>query len=269
MTITDLIKLQEDFQLAVGFPIDSQLESERNRLSEIFLFKAIEEIIELRKEFPSAMNPWAKTQKFADTSLVLKEYCDVLLFLINFANLWKFSPEQILESLKSVQHANFQKIKEKKLAQLNHEILRVPGHVSGVGSGALFPKYIFVGQNPGRTITHGYEFWSNKEDGSSKILLPILDELNVRDKCYFTNLVKCVTPNNSEPDIALIQFWGEFLDREIAILRCGNFEAKIIPMGRIAQRFLLAPGISHPASVMRGNLTRDDYKREITTALAT
>lgn len=261
--VQTLIDKQREFQKAVGFPIDSILESDRNNLSEIFIFKAIEECVELRKEFPSSMNPFAKTQKVADMEGVLGEYSDVLLFLINFASVWNFTSDQILDGLEKVQHNNFLKLKEKKLAYINEEILRVPGKVSGVGQGNLFPKYVFIGQNPGETITPGYRFFSDPNDGSSKILLPILEELGITESCYFTNLVKCTTPKNTVPDSESITFWKEFLDRELRALAYASRHMEIIPMGAVAQRALGLSGISHPASVLRGNISRAEYKEEI------
>jgi uracil-DNA glycosylase family 4 len=264
--IEDILKKQKEFQLEVGFPILSQREADRNSMSEKYIFKAIEELIELRKEFPSSMNPWSKNQKSADIQRIHEEFSDVLLFLMNFMIVWKITPEEVLSQLKETQENNFQRMKKKKMTQLNSEILAVPGYTSGIGQGNLSPKYVFIGQNPGRSITHGYEFWSNKEDGSSKVLLPILEKLGILKDCYFTNVVKSLTPENSIPDEKTVQFWKEYLDKEISILITSNYGMEIISMGKNTSQMLtgyLFEEISHPASVMYGNIDKEQYEKEI------
>lgn len=116
--IKEIVERQREFQKEVGFPIDSVRESDRNEMAEKYLFKAIEEIIELRKEFPSAVNPWSKEQKVADLTRIREEFSDVLLFLINFMIVWRLSPEEILSQLEINQDMNFDYIKKKKATQL-------------------------------------------------------------------------------------------------------------------------------------------------------
>ena len=94
--LLELIEKQREFQRAVGFPVDSILEQDRNEMSEKYTFKLIEEAVEMRREFPSAMNPWSKHQKAADLKRVREEYADVVLFLLNIAIVWKFTPDEIL-----------------------------------------------------------------------------------------------------------------------------------------------------------------------------
>jgi NTP pyrophosphatase (non-canonical NTP hydrolase) len=112
--VNQIISRQKEFQKAVGFQVDSDKESIRNELSEKYLFKAIEEIVELRKEFPSMMNPWSKSQGLSDEKRVREELVDVLLFLLNFAIVWRITPTEILEEMKKVQDKNFEKMEEKK-----------------------------------------------------------------------------------------------------------------------------------------------------------
>lgn len=281
--IQNLFEKQREFQRMVGAPIDSTLEKERHQLAEMYLFKAVEEIIEMRRTFPSVMNPWAKSQPEVNCNHTLEEYCDILLFMVNEALAWGFSKEEIMEQLQFTQANNFKKIKEKKMALLNDEILRVPGKVSGIGSGTLFPRYIFIGQNPGQSIEPGYRFWSNPDDGSSKILLPIIDQLGIGEESYFTNLVKSTTPNNAAPDGTLIRFWMEFLGRELEILQWGISEITIVSMGSTVRKILATnvveelvsankkfhyKHIKHPAVVFHGSLSKEDYTREVSDALA-
>src|SRR3990167_9586497 len=126
--IEKIIEKQKEFQRFVGFPIDSNLESDRNELSEIYLFKMIEEIVELRKEIPSTMNKWSKKNGFAQKERVLEELSDVMFFLMNFCITWKLTEEEILNVMTKVQDNNFDKVKEKKMNILNDEILQLPGY---------------------------------------------------------------------------------------------------------------------------------------------
>lgn len=259
-----IINKQRELQRLVEFPIDSIRESEINQLGEVYIFKAIEELIELRKEFPSVMNKWSKKQKVTEKSRVLEELSDVMFFITNFCIVFKITPDELLKTMSDVQEVNFDKIKERMIDYLNEDILKVPNCVAGVGQGAISPKYIIVGQNPGQGIKHGYEFWSNPDDGSSKVLLPILDELGIRDDCYFTNIVKCPTPDNQEPDSDSTDFWREFFNREIQILST-NCNPIIITLGKwtdamVDQKHL---AIQHPAYVLRGRITKDEYKNKI------
>lgn len=267
MKLNEVIQKQKNFQVLVDFPFECLREVERNEASEKYLFKAIEEIIELRKEFPSAINPWSKIQKFADMSRVKEEFCDVLLFLINFMNVWKFTPEELFETLISVQQNNFNSIKQKKMDTLNVEILKIPGYTSGIGSGSINPKYVFVGQNPGKGITKGYKFWSNKEDGSSKILLPILEDLGILKDCYLTNYVKSTTKDNDIPTDEIASFWDEFYRKEIAILSVNNPNIRIISMGKwTGEKLKETRNIHHPGYFFHQG-SAENYKKEIYDAI--
>lgn len=262
--IKKLIDRQKSFQRFVGFPVDSVLESVRNEMSEKYLFKMIEEVIELRKEFPSAANPWSKSQKVADIDRIKEELADVIFFLINFINVWKFTPEEIIDVLGKVQDNNFRNVKQKKMNMLDTEILNLPGSTVGLGQGNLSPKYIFIGINPSSGIEKGYRVWSDEKDGSSSVLLPILDKLGIRGYCYFTNLVKCTTVDNSEPDG--VEFWTEYLKKEVEILKHDNPGCKIIAMGKWVSQNLPFPhsSIHHPSYILRGGLTANEYELEIT-----
>lgn len=264
----DILKKQKEFEKILNIPIDTVLESERNELSEIFILKTIEELIEVRREFPSQMNKWSKTQTEANLTRIKIELADVFLFFTNLLLTWKIDWEEFIYAVKFVQNNNFIKVKERMMKLLNEEILVIPGHVSGVGNGCINPKYIFIGQNPGKNITHGYKFWSNPNDGSSKILLPILEELGILDKCYFTNIVKCTTENNAEPTQDSVDFWKEYLLKELKILHINNEMPIVIGMGKFVNTQLPWCNVSirHPSYALRTN-TQDRYKHEIKTLL--
>lgn len=269
--MNEIRKKQEEFQKVVGFPVDSKKEDDLLQMSETYIFKAIEELIELRKEFPSIMNPWSKDQRMSDRQRILEEFSDVQLFLINFANIWNLTDEEIVENLKFVQRRNFVSLKRKKLEKFNDSILGTPGYTIGVGQGNLYPKYIFIGQNPGEGIHNGYKVWSDENDGSSKVLLPILDKLQIRQDSYFTNLVKCTTPGNEQPNLEMKSFWLPKLLEEIRILSIDNPDIKIIPMGKYVSdsfsRTEYHNSIPHPAFVLRGGMTYEQYEKEVENAI--
>lgn len=265
----DIIERQREFERLVGFAIDSPLASVRDTLSEIFLFKAIEEIVELRKEMPSTMNAWSKKNHEANKERVLEELSDVLFFLMNFCLSWKLTPEEVLETMKKVQANNFQKVKEKKMALINQEMMALPGYTICVGQGNLMPKYVFIGQNPGKDIVHGYKAWSNPEDGPSAMLLPALQNIGILQDCYFTNLVKATTPDNREPTAEEAEFWTDYLNNELDLLRVGNPTMQVVVMGKWTAENYKGESIKirHPAYYLRTD-EPVKYEREIESALA-
>ena len=260
----EILQKQKIFQRAVGFPIDSLRSVDRNEMSEKYIFKAIEELIELRKEFPSTMNPWSKTQNAPDRGRILEEFSDVLLFLTNFALVWRIDINELILQIEKTQTKNFESVKVKKMKQLNADILSVPTYTTGIGSGNLNPKYIFVGMNPNQELIHGYELWSDVASNSSKVILPILESLGIKDQCYFTTVVKSTTKDNEQPSLELSLFWKDYLDREIEILKLNNPDCKIITMGNFAARHVEGSiNISHPGKILHGGLTKESYESEI------
>jgi len=201
--IKKIIDRQKDFQRFVGFPIDSNLEQDRNELSEKYVFKLIEEAIELRKEFPSVMNPWSKKQKEADLDRIKEEMSDVFLFLMNLVATWKITPEELLEVVDRVQNNNFMKVKERKMKILNESIQNIPGYDVILGSGSLSPSLITV-------LSH-----------------PTIRGIKMSSYQYITHLVKCRLPDDREPTVDEIQYWLPILKEELAILRVGNSDAEI------------------------------------------
>ena len=261
--LQEILEQQRLFQRAVNIPIDSILEDDRNRMSETFLWLMTKEIVELSREIPSVANPWSKHQKIADIARIKEEFADVMLFLLNFALVWKFQLDDTLDILEKTQKANFVKIKTKKMAMLNADILKIPNRLSGTGQGSLSPKWVFVGQNPSKGITQGYKFWSDENDGSSQILLPLLRELGIED-CYFTNIVKCTTHDNKEPDEDLTKFYIEFYREEIKILQIANPDMKVIALGKWAEANIpwMDGAIKHPASVLYG-MSLENYREHV------
>ena len=268
--LENLIQKQIEFEKFVSFPIDSILESDRNKLSEIFIFKLIEELIELRKEAPSVMNPWSKSNKPANLLRIREELSDVSLFFLNLLITWRISPLDLLSQTEITQQNNFDKVKEKKLNQLNAEILAIPGYTSGIGHGVMSPKFIFVGQNPGVGVEHGYKFWSVEGDGSSRVLLPAIEKLGIMDQSYFTNFVKCITVGNGVPTKEMFEFWWSYFEKEINILSTSN-KPIVVAMGNVVDEELTKRQVEHrkiphPAIVLRGTMTVDEYNDSLKSA---
>lgn len=266
----DILQKQLAFEKVIGVPIETLLETERNQMSEIFIFKMIEEAIEARKEFPSVMNKWSKSQKNADISRVQEELSDVFVFFLNLLLVWHIDWDDFLDIVRCTQQNNFTKIKEKKLKMYNEELLNIPGYTTGIGQGNVNPKYVFVGQNPGKDIAHGYKVWSDPTSGSSKVLLPLLQEQQILENCYFTNLVKCTTDDNREPTEGEADFWMPHLIDELVILSINNKDLKVIAMGKWTQNAigkLATAGIPHPSWALRDASNADTFKFELLNAL--
>ncbi len=279
--IDTILTKQCEFQKDLAnFPIDSNLESDRNELSEGYVLKMIGEIMEFTREFPSAFNKLSKHNKEADLVRIKEELSDVFLYFCNLLLTWRIDWDEFLEIVTQVQNNNFTKVKEKKMKALNEEILDIPGYVCGVGSGSINPKYVFIGQNPGQGIEKGYKFWSNPSDGSTKVLLPALDVIGIRQDCYFTNLMRCSTDGNREPTTDEVVFWNEYLIEELSILKSGNPDMKIVLMGSFVRNHF--PGViyldknknsseiihvTHPSYVLRGGISKEDYLQNLKFAL--
>jgi uracil-DNA glycosylase family 4 len=268
--IEKILERQLKFQKMVNLPVDSHELETQCKLSEIYIFKMIEEAVELRKEFPSMLNAWSKVQKTPDISRIKEEMCDVFLFFVNIMLTWKVSLDDLIEVLNSVQKNNFIKVKEKKINVLNNRILSLKSKNKkiGVGQGNLYAKYVFIGQNPSSKIDNGYKFWSDEKDGSSRILLPLLNELDVRNSSYFTNIVKSTTEDNKEPDDETINFWIPYLKEELEIIKENNNKSVIVSLGKFVDSVLNKNNIKHvsiyhPAAIMRGSCSKKQYKDQI------
>lgn len=192
--LTQLFNSQAEFQRLAGVKIQTNLNSERIRLAEIFLFKAIEEIIELRRTFPSQLNKWSKSQPVVDMTQTKNELCDSILFLTNFALAMDISPEEIATQLQLVQENNFKILKSKKMDLLNNEILRNPSDPR-LGIGNLNPNAVYITQKDGTP-----PFFSKETE-------------------YVTKLVK---DGSTLSGCTILGYWLDFLSREIEILLVNN-----------------------------------------------
>lgn len=259
----EILKKQQEFERLVGVPIDTILEKERNQMSEMFIYKAIEELVEARREFPSVLNEWSKSNKEANNQRVKEELSDAFLFISNLLLAWHIPWDDFLIQVRSTQENNFTKIKEKKMKRLNEEILNVPGYKSCIGTGSINPKYIFVGINPDVEIKHGQLAWT-EDTASRKILIKNLKELGIHDQCYFTNMVKSTIVNNLDPSEESIGFWKTSLGEEIAILKINNPNARIITMGKLVRDNVVGDAyIDHPTSMLINAGAYDEYRMQI------
>ena len=109
-----IVNNQLEFQKLAEIPIQSEDLETRLHLTEGFILKAIEELIELRKTMPSAFNKYAKVQPVVDMTRTRDELIDVILFLVNIALVWGFTLEEIVSGISYIQANNFAKIREKK-----------------------------------------------------------------------------------------------------------------------------------------------------------
>lgn len=270
----EILRLQREFQRLCEIDIDTIVAKEINELSETYLFKAIEEIIELRKTFPSELNKWSKSQPDEENKQeTLDELSDVGLFLMDFCLVRKITPEQVLEALKTKQKFNFTKLKEKKLQILNEEMQRVPKKI-GIGGGSLMPKVVLIGQNPGKSLEDGKTVWDDHKDNTAGMFFKRSLELGKyrlavkKDDIYFTNVVKEVTENNEKPSYTTTQFWQPFLERELNIIDAG-VDPLYLAMGTEASRMLTQlefskkwEPIQHPAYFMRNGFSETQYYEE-------
>lgn len=113
--VEDLFDFQKAFQFKVSDTDVTELDfSARLALAEGFVFKAIEECVELRKTFPSSLNKVEKHPGQCDKAEVKRELSDVFIFLINFMLVMHISPEDLLETLVEVQLNNLAKLEAKQ-----------------------------------------------------------------------------------------------------------------------------------------------------------
>lgn len=117
--IEDVFRDQKEFQRLMQLPIDSEDPETKNRLAEIYLFKLIEEVVELRKTQPSGLVIHKKTPKI-DRSEMLAETADVAMFLIDFMIVREITVFELMMKIKEKQSVNF----AKRQSQLLEEKLR-------------------------------------------------------------------------------------------------------------------------------------------------
>lgn len=274
-SLNDIIKGQEAFQELCEVNIKTIVAKDINEHSERYLFKAIEEIIELRKTFPSELNQWAKNQGSENKQEIKEELADTMMFLINFCLVRRISPQELLETMALVQEVNFNKLKQKKLAILNDEMLRVPNKRIGLGGGNLMPAVVFIGVNPGQSLKEDQNCWDNPPQKSAvgflkRALAMGKTRLNLDlSDIYMTNVVKEVTEDNSKPTDTMVKFWMPFLRRELEIVNSGA-DPIYLTMGMEASRTVMQmeppkpsfTPIKHPSYYMRNGFTENQYYKE-------
>lgn len=107
-----IMNIQTVFQCMMG--VDIADPKQIDTLSESYLFKAVEEIVELRRTTPAAILPYWKSQiKTIDREAMLKELADVLLYLSNFMLVREVTPPEILEAIRQVQIGNIRTLQSR------------------------------------------------------------------------------------------------------------------------------------------------------------
>lgn len=212
--VNNIFRRQEEFQELCEVNIHTLVASEVNELSEMYLFKAIEEIVELRKTFPSELNKWSKNQGSEKSLEIMSELSDVALFLINFMLVRKIMPRDLLSAIEYVQGINFLKLKTKKMSILDDEVARIPNKTMFRGVGDLEPKAIFVFLCP-ELDEQGYE------KNLQFLIKALISGQRMPEDYYITYLIKEPLLENVSFDTQL-KFWAPFLKKELEILKKGN-----------------------------------------------
>lgn len=118
--LVNIVKKQEEFQETAGIDLNTGLAGKLS-LSESYLMKTIEEIVELRKTFPSGFNRWEKNPAPLDIpsmeQRMREELADVHLFLVNFMLVWGLRITDILYTIEQVQDRNMILLKERQSAK--------------------------------------------------------------------------------------------------------------------------------------------------------
>lgn len=125
--VNDLIEEQVKFQDLCGADIFTKDTHQQNVNAEIYLMKAIEEIVELRRTQPSGLNPaWKGQGKPIDRDKMIKELADVHFFLLNFMISRGITVLDLLSVIKDVQNRNFEKrLQTLKEIENNHNIISI------------------------------------------------------------------------------------------------------------------------------------------------
>lgn len=262
--LDEILKRQREFQKLCGINIDTILASEINSLSENFIFKAIEEMVELRKTFPSELNKWSKSRPLENRRETLDELSDSLLFLANFMLAKKISVPEMLESIQRVQRNNFIKLKYKRLAIFNEERLKVPS-LTMPGNGEPMPKVIFVDMAP---FPDSEFLWHKSNKFLNEAIQKAAKTLGYnKGDVYFTTIVKEAVPKDSEPTRVQIDYWYPSLVEEIKIIQAGT-DAKVYTLGKLASQILMQKGgisytpLAHPDSFIKNGFTIAQYIQE-------
>jgi len=138
------------------------------------------------------------------------------------------------------------------------------------GLGPAHSQLMIIGRNPGRDEdTEGLPFVG----GAGKVLNALLHDAGIkRSKCYVTNVVKCYTPMNREPEPGEIKCCLKYLLKEIqtqhpnCILALGDLAMEVLTQqvgitkwrGSVLTALSPFPAIKviptfHPSYIMRGS----------------
>lgn len=208
----EILDKQREFQRLCEVNIDTIVDRDINALSEMYLFKAIEEIIELRKTFPSELNRWSKSQPTVDDrERILAELADVHLFLSNFCLVRKISPDELNAAIRKVQENNFSRLKMKKYSILMEEMSRGPGELVLPVPHSYNPDVIVVSLFP-LPESHFKYVTGELANASAKLRISPED-------FYFTSVVK---QHTFEENDTSIKYWTPFFARELEILTAGK-----------------------------------------------
>lgn len=104
---------QAEFQSYYGIDMSSLSTEDKLRLTEIYSYKAGDELGELRRTVPSFLNKYAKHQPEPDRAELLKEFVDVILFMVNIAMVWNIDLGEFIKAVHDVQDNNFIKLRRR------------------------------------------------------------------------------------------------------------------------------------------------------------
>lgn len=107
-----ILQNQITFQNLAG--IDILNEKNNLALMEGYLFKAIEECVELRKTFPSAFNSVEKNPGNLARPEMLAELADIFLFLANFMIATQLTICEVVQAIEEKQKVNLNTIMRKE-----------------------------------------------------------------------------------------------------------------------------------------------------------
>ena len=107
------------------------------------------------------------------------------------------------------------------------------GYFPVIGEGSDDSKIMFVGEAPGQNEAKtGRPFCGT----AGKVLDQLLEHVGIaRESIYITNIVKDRPPENRDPTPREIEFYGQFLDRQIEIIK----PRVIVTLGRYAMGYIM------------------------------
>jgi uracil-DNA glycosylase family 4 len=143
----------------------------------------------------------------------------------------------------------------------------------GLPWGAAPAKVMFIGLNPAQTIKGDRLCFQSR---SFKVLFRILAELGLNsENYYYTNLVKCATPENRNPKKHEIANCDTFLQAEIdavqpvKIIALGRFVASTLGLPKEDRKIIYRPNpievfcVYHPSFVTRFPANYEKFKTNL------